>query len=72
MSLVWQLPGQRYLSDCIVPNIKFGGGGNMVWGCLSGAGLGSLVLVKGTLYASAYQDILEVSKTPSSNRINDN
>ena len=33
----------------------------MVWGCSSGAGLGPLVPVKGTLDASADQDILDNS-----------
>ena len=36
---------------CIVPSGKFGGGVIMVWGCFSGAVLGPLISVKGTLNA---------------------
>ena len=37
----------------------------MVWGCSSGAGLGLLVPVKGTLNASAYQEVLDSSMLPT-------
>ena len=48
------LPGERYLSDCIVLSVKYDGGGIMMWGCFSG-----------TVKASAYQEILDNFMLPT-------
>lgn len=53
-------PGEQLRPDCIQSTAKFGGGGLMVWGCLSSkGGIGPIDRVKGTMNADVYQEVLD-------------
>jgi hypothetical protein len=55
---VWQMPGERYLSACVAPTLKFGGDCITVWGCFSWTGLGPLIMLHGNLNTEGYKDVL--------------
>jgi hypothetical protein len=55
---MWRMPGERYLPACVVPTLKFGGGGITVRGCFPWNRLGPLVILHGNLNAGGYKNIL--------------
>ena len=40
--------GERMISACVVPTVKHGGGGVMVWGCFAGDTVSDLFRIQGT------------------------
>ncbi|GBC04740.1 hypothetical protein RclHR1_05840001 [Rhizophagus clarus] len=56
---VWRLPKESHDVNCLVPTIKHGGGGVMIWGCFSWYGLDPLVRIDGRVDSERYvQEIL--------------
>ena len=61
---VWRTPGTRFNVKNMVPSIKHGGGGLMMWGCFSGKGLGPLIKINGKMNHRDYIQILESHLLP--------
>ena len=57
--------GEQIRDDCVVPTVKFNGGGIMMWDAMSYRGTRFLTRVTGNLNAVGYIDILGNSAVPS-------
>ncbi|RXN33974.1 C-type lectin domain family 10 member A [Labeo rohita] len=57
--------GERMDSTCLVPAVKHGGGGVMVWGCFAGDTVGDLFKIEGILNQHGYHSILQRHAIPS-------
>jgi transposase len=55
---VWRQPEEKYIKECMVPTVKHGGIGVMVWGWFQYDRIGPLVIVQGNLNADGYIGIL--------------
>ena len=56
---VWRKLGTTHHLANTIPTVKHGGGSFMLWGCLSAAGTGRLVRIKGKMNRAKYIDILD-------------
>ena len=62
---VQQQPGEEFQHQCLKPTIKHGGESIMVWGCVSGAGMGKLKRLDGKVDAEVYYRILRHQMGPT-------
>ena len=62
---IWQMPGKRHLSAYVMPTVKFGVGGVMVWSCFSWRGPAPLVVLHGTITAQVYINVLSIFLLPT-------
>ena len=62
---VWRKPWQGLDSRYTAKTVKHNGGGVMVWGCMAGAGVGTMEFVDGIMNQYHYIEILKRNIVPS-------
>lgn len=67
--LVRRRPGDRFHPDCLNPTVKHGGGSLMIWGCMSGLGVGQLYRCTGSMNQDQYLAVLKNHMLPSARTI---
>lgn len=65
LQMVWVPKGEGLTPRTIKPTVKFGGGGIMVWGCMTWFGVGKLGKVQGLLDAKQFIEILDANLVPT-------
>ena len=60
---------EKFLSSCIKPTVKHGGGNIQVWGCFSKNGVGDLYKIENKLEKKQYHSILQRHAIPSGLRL---
>lgn len=61
---VWRMPHEKYDVECLIPTMKSGQEGIMVWGCFTKYGLGPLVRLEGRVKAKDYIVVLNENLIP--------
>ncbi|GBN99094.1 Transposable element Tc1 transposase [Araneus ventricosus] len=56
--MVWRRKNEELNPKNLVGTVKYGGGGVLVWGCMSATGLGNLVFIDSIINHALYLNIL--------------
>lgn len=68
--LIWRKPCSALQPKNLCPTVKHGGGGIMVWGCMSSNGVGNLEFIPSTMDSTLYIEILKRNLVPSAEKLN--
>ena len=55
----WRAPGEDFDDPYVAKRLKYGGGNLMMWGCMTGKGLGRITRIYGRMDAKLYVEILK-------------
>ena len=68
--LMWRKPREEFRKENLVLTVKHAGGGVMLWGCMSSAGVGNLVFIDRIMDQCKYTDILKQNLKSSARKLN--
>ncbi|GFX47866.1 transposable element Tcb1 transposase [Trichonephila clavipes] len=66
---VWRKPNTELEKQHLIPTVKHGGGGVLVWGCMAANGFGKLCFIDGIMTARTYIDILRHNLQSSAQKL---
>lgn len=66
---VWRRPNTELNKENLLPTVKHGGGGVMVWGCMAASGVGELVFIDGIMDKTGYMNILRNNLKKSAEKL---
>lgn len=66
---VWRKPNTELQKKNLAATVKHGGGGVIVWGCMSAAGVGELEFIDGIMDKRYYMDILKRNVKKSAEKL---
>jgi len=61
---VWRRSHEKYDISCLIPTVKLGNQGIMVWGCFMKNKIGPLIQVSGRITGSVYIEVLKNNLLP--------
>ncbi|CAH2090926.1 unnamed protein product [Euphydryas editha] len=62
---VWRKANEELKTENLIPTVKYGGGGVMVWGSMAASGVGELVFIEENMNASVACLVLENRASPT-------